>query len=94
MLDDLVERGLGTRFVLAGLCSGAYYAFLTGVEDERVAGVVMLNARILRWDPALELQLRQRRMGERLSLARARDLLLGRVSRAAGSPSGPAAGCR
>jgi pimeloyl-ACP methyl ester carboxylesterase len=52
-LDDLTERGLGPRFVLAGLCSGAYWAFHAALCDERVVGAYLLNPRTLFWDPTL-----------------------------------------
>ncbi len=53
-LDDLAERGLGPRFVLAGLCSGAYWAFHAALSDERVVAAYLLNPRALFWDPSLE----------------------------------------
>jgi hypothetical protein len=53
-LDDLAERGLGPRFVLAGLCSGAYWAFHAALSDERVIAAYLLNPRALFWDPSLE----------------------------------------
>lgn len=37
------------RFVLIGLCSGAYVAFQTARTDPRVAGQVLLNPRRLSW---------------------------------------------
>ncbi len=49
-LDALEERGLGPRFVLGGLCSGAYWSFHGALEDERVAGALMINPRALMWD--------------------------------------------
>ena len=50
-MDLLVERGVGRRFVLVGLCSGAYWGFQVAVSDERVVGAVLLNPRALIWDP-------------------------------------------
>jgi alpha-beta hydrolase superfamily lysophospholipase len=83
VLEEL-ERRLGAdRVVLVGLCSGAFQAYHLAVADERVAGVGMLNPRALTWDDDRELEARRDRMGQRLSVARARDLLAGRVSRAA-----------
>jgi hypothetical protein len=42
-LDFLVATHGGERFVLAGLCSGAYDAFHTAVADFRVTGAVLLD---------------------------------------------------
>jgi pimeloyl-ACP methyl ester carboxylesterase len=49
-LDMLEARGLPRRFVLVGLCAGAYWSMHAALKDERVAGVMMLNPRALIWD--------------------------------------------
>jgi dienelactone hydrolase len=59
-IDLLIERRLGNRFVLVGLCSGAYWAFQVAVADERVAAIAMLNPRGLIWDPHLFTRLASR----------------------------------
>jgi pimeloyl-ACP methyl ester carboxylesterase len=53
IIDVLVARGLGPRFVLIGLCAGAYSAFNTAAVDRRVVAGVAINPRILAWDPAI-----------------------------------------
>ncbi|MGZ4334454.1 MAG: hypothetical protein ACXVRJ_09310 [Gaiellaceae bacterium] len=53
-LDALVEQGLPTRFVLIGLCSGGFWAFQSALTDERAAGAVMVNTRILFWHDHLD----------------------------------------
>jgi alpha-beta hydrolase superfamily lysophospholipase len=53
-IDALAERGLGRRFVLCGLCSGAYWAFHAAHGDERVIAALLLNPQALVWDPSLE----------------------------------------
>jgi len=65
LLDFLEARGLGDRFLLVGLCSGAYWAFHTAASDDRVTGAILLNARALSWDSALERR-REARKLERL----------------------------
>ncbi len=50
VLDTLEARGLPPRFVLLGLCSGAYWSFHTALQDDRVASVILLNPRALIWD--------------------------------------------
>ena len=37
------------RFVLAGVCSGAYLAFHTAIEDSRVAGQILINPQTFEW---------------------------------------------
>jgi alpha-beta hydrolase superfamily lysophospholipase len=53
-LDELEARGLGRRFALAGLCSGAYWSFQMALRDERVRAAFMINPGVLFWDPSLE----------------------------------------
>lgn len=36
-------------FVLTGLCSGAYMAYLSALKDERVSGLVLINQLTYRW---------------------------------------------
>ena len=45
-IDALSARGCD-RFVLLGLCSGAYAAFQTALADSRVVAQVLLNPRRL-----------------------------------------------
>lgn len=72
-LDDLSERGLGERFLLVGLCSGAYWAFRTGLDDPRVTGLALLNQRVVVWDEGLAASRDIRRLlTERPSLRRFR----------------------
>jgi pimeloyl-ACP methyl ester carboxylesterase len=52
-LDDLQQRDLGDRFMLAGLCAGAYWAFHAALQDQRVVAALMLNAGALIWDDDL-----------------------------------------
>jgi pimeloyl-ACP methyl ester carboxylesterase len=53
-LDVLQAQGAGERFVLSGLCSGAYWSFQAALRDERVAAAFLLNPKALFWDPLLE----------------------------------------
>jgi alpha-beta hydrolase superfamily lysophospholipase len=54
LLDDLVARGLPGRFVLGGLCSGAYWSFHVAQRDPRVVGAVLLNPMTFAYDPFAE----------------------------------------
>jgi hypothetical protein len=53
IVDDVVRRGLGTRVVLVGLCAGAYWAFHTAAEDDRIVESIILNPRAIIWDDGL-----------------------------------------
>jgi pimeloyl-ACP methyl ester carboxylesterase len=44
------ERFGARRFVLVGLCSGAYMAFHTGLEDSRVIGQILMNPQAFEWN--------------------------------------------
>lgn len=62
VLDVLEERGLPRRFILLGLCSGAFWSFHAALDDERVTAAVLLNSRVLFWEDALEAARDLRRM--------------------------------
>lgn len=52
-LDALQERGIAQRFVLVGLCAGAYWSFHGALRDPRVDAAWLINPRTLVWDPNL-----------------------------------------
>jgi pimeloyl-ACP methyl ester carboxylesterase len=85
-LDVLQERTGARRFVLVGLCSGAYWSFHTAIADERVACAMMLNPAALIWDPGLDKRrdlrtglhdasLRRRALRGDISMARLRRIV-------------------
>ena len=53
-MNVLESRGIGQRFVLVGLCSGACWSFHAALRDERVLAAFMLNPQALFWDESLE----------------------------------------
>jgi pimeloyl-ACP methyl ester carboxylesterase len=78
-LDALAARGLPSRFVLLGLCSGANWAFHGALRDERVAAAILLNPRALfytRWGASAGSD-----VGRIASAALWRRLLAGEISR-------------
>ncbi|MBA3866604.1 MAG: hypothetical protein H0X42_09725 [Solirubrobacterales bacterium] len=89
-LDALIERGVGRRFVLVGLCAGGYWSFRTAVADRRVGVVLAINAGALRWSPDLLAEREARKAGRALQrhwwakLIRG-DVGLRKVGRLAGS---------
>lgn len=66
-LDSLQADGIGDRFLMGGLCSGACWSFLAALEDDRVHAAMMLNPRALFWDPTLEAARDYRRGALRVS---------------------------
>ena len=53
LIGQAVERGLGDRVVLGGLCAGGYWSFHGAARDPRVIAALMMNPRILVWDDEL-----------------------------------------
>ena len=53
-VGTLLDRLGGKSVLLAGLCSGAYWAFHAGQDDPRVRSVVLLNPLTLSYDPFWE----------------------------------------
>lgn len=70
------EIGLPDRFLLGGLCSGAYWSFELAVSDPRVRGVMMLNPRLLVFDAAAEGNREMRKLGRILTRSGFRNMLL------------------
>jgi pimeloyl-ACP methyl ester carboxylesterase len=54
-IDCLARHGY-KRFVVMGLCSGAYVAFQTAMADARVSGQILMNPRRLEWKEGETLQ--------------------------------------
>jgi hypothetical protein len=53
ILDQLAARGVAERFVLGGLCSGAYWALHAALADTRVVSALMVNLYAFFWDDGL-----------------------------------------
>jgi dienelactone hydrolase len=76
-LDALAQRGAPDRFVLAGLCSGAYWSFQAGLQDPRVAASVLINPSALLYTPWLATS-RQAKRARKLRQGRIRARLMSR----------------
>jgi pimeloyl-ACP methyl ester carboxylesterase len=67
VLDALQARGLASRFLLGGLCAGAYWALQEAQEDSRVSAAAVLNPGYLVYDGGLSNAIGQSRaLGPRL----------------------------
>jgi alpha-beta hydrolase superfamily lysophospholipase len=53
ILDALASKGLPDRFVLGGLCSGAYWSLHAALADPRVRGALMINLYSVFWSAEL-----------------------------------------
>jgi alpha/beta superfamily hydrolase len=53
-VEALSELGLADRFVLGGLCSGAFWSFHAALDDPRVVAAYLLNPRALFWEQSLQ----------------------------------------
>ncbi|MGI8440923.1 MAG: hypothetical protein ACR2NV_12180, partial [Thermoleophilaceae bacterium] len=79
-LDALTADGLPAPFAVGGMCSGAYWAFHTALEDPRVMAVLMLNPRVLYWDPGIEEEREAAKAGKALQSESWRRLARGEIS--------------
>jgi hypothetical protein len=61
LLDQLTEFGLPDRFVLVGLCSGAYWGLHSALADPRVKAAMMVNLYSFFWSQELVAERDRRR---------------------------------
>jgi len=59
-MDALGRLRGTTRFILAGLCSGAHVSFYAAQADERVAGIILLNIVHFHWKEGDSLEVPKR----------------------------------
>jgi len=69
ILDRLADQGLPDRFVLGGLCSGAYWSLHAALADPRVRGALMINLYSVFWSAEL---VAERDTGQSLGALRGR----------------------
>jgi alpha-beta hydrolase superfamily lysophospholipase len=67
IMDHLAARGLPERFVLGGLCAGAYWSLHAALADDRVAAALMVNMYAFFFSDALY---EERETQETLAVAR------------------------
>jgi pimeloyl-ACP methyl ester carboxylesterase len=52
-LDEVERRGGPSRFLVGGVCSGAYWGLHAGLADERIHGLLLLNLLAFHWTEEL-----------------------------------------
>jgi len=52
-LDELERRGGPSRFLVGGVCSGAYWGLHSALADERIHGVLLINLLAFNWTEEL-----------------------------------------
>ncbi len=80
LIDEVFRRDLGGRVVLGGLCAGGYWSFHGAARDERVRAALLMNPRLLVWDPAVVARREVRTLTELQKVAGWRRLLRGEVT--------------
>lgn len=81
-LDELERRGVATRFIAGGLCSGAYWAFhALRAGDPRLRSALIVNLFAFFWHTDLPAQARAPRASRLLSPAFWARALRGRLNR-------------
>lgn len=78
-LDAMVARGFSPRFILGGLCSGAYWSFHAALRDDRVLATFLLNPQVLFWDSSVSIGRDARRVRELLRASSWLKLVRGEV---------------
>jgi len=79
-LNHLQAEGVASRFMVAGLCAGALWAFNAVCEDERVTCAVMINSYTFFWADHLSVEHDVRRVKKLVHLGSWRRALRGEVS--------------
>ncbi len=79
-LDGLPGHGLPPRFLLVGMCSGAYWAFTRAVQDPRIVALELLNTRMLLFDETRGSAAEVRHLRRLTGLELWRDVLAGKLT--------------
>jgi pimeloyl-ACP methyl ester carboxylesterase len=80
LIDEAFRRDLGGRVVLGGLCAGGFWSFHGAARDARVRAALMMNPRLLVWDPEIVARREVRTLTELQKVAGWRRLLRGEVT--------------
>jgi pimeloyl-ACP methyl ester carboxylesterase len=81
VLEQLRKRGLPDRFILVGLCSGAYWALHAALADERIVGAMMVNLFAFQWSDDLVAERDRREAVAALNTYALKRLATGRITR-------------
>jgi alpha-beta hydrolase superfamily lysophospholipase len=78
-LDAIAAEGLPDRFLLAGLCSGAFWSFEVAQDDPRVRGALLLNPLAMSWDAGATSAIHARELAKLLQPDTWRRIVRGEV---------------
>ena len=81
-IDELERRGVASRFVVGGLCAGAFWSFHVLHDDPRVSAALMLNLFAFFWEDDLPVAVEVGRLRKLARVTAWRRVLRGEVSRA------------
>jgi alpha-beta hydrolase superfamily lysophospholipase len=82
IVDQLAAQGVGERFILGGLCSGAYWALHAALGDPRVRATMLINLYAIVYDEALVTERETAQSLDALGSRAWRKLLRGQLSAA------------
>ena len=82
IVDQLAAQGVGERFILGGLCSGAYWALHAALADPRVCATMLINLYAIVYDEALVIERETAQSLDALGSRAWRKLLRGQLSAA------------
>jgi len=74
-LDELEAAGLPGRFLVGGLCSGAYWSFHAGLADDRIVGLMLVNIWSFFWSEEIAAARDARRARQLLRAGSWREVL-------------------
>jgi hypothetical protein len=80
-IDELERRGVASRFVVGGLCAGAFWSFHVLHDDPRVSAALMLNLFAFFWEDDLPVAVEVGRLRKLARVTAWRRVLRGEVSR-------------
>ena len=82
IVDQLAAQGVGERFILGGLCSGAYWALHAALANPRVCATMLINLYAIVYDEALVTERETAQSLDALGSRAWRKLLRGQLSAA------------
>jgi hypothetical protein len=79
-IDELERRGVASRFVVGGLCAGAFWSFHVLHDDPRVSAALMLNLFAFFWEDDLPVAVEVNRVRKLARVTAWKRVLRGEVA--------------